>query len=506
MIQIYINNELIKHDENTAISLNLINFDIKDISNRKLNFTNDFKIPVAGNESVLKHSAQPYYYHVLPYTDFPVKIIAGPYVLLENGRGWITSVQDGYYNVTVTEHTTVISRMKTYSLATERTHIFDVTTDPLTKQLINGTGAICKLDFIWNDYQIEYAASNTDYSARYKHHFISKYVKYIFNEFATAYGYTFDGDLYTDAYFEDLRVLCQAHSYKDNGISGDADRINQLVVSKKHSFFDLFKEVLKMFGATFKIDNTTITIKKLDDLDWTSPADWGGKVTRINKKLFHIPGTFQNNYLRYKPEEDASETLNQTLLTSSNENIQYEGELIRMNAAVYPFLNIDDVYAWLSDGETGLYINKSKTTAVNGASFFTLDVNTYSSIGEFIFVHDGATVLDAGLDVTIDFHTGASYPFSKTTETYQTIADDNRTVATYYNSVNDYIRIADMIDYPVYYEVEMHLTPIDIRTFDPFNIVSIPELAGNFYVNAIKNYLLSSNKKTATVELIKVNE
>lgn len=515
MMQIYVNTVEVYIDEKAAVSLNLINFDIKDISNRSLNYTRDFVVPVAGNELAFGFSASPYTDDDLPYTDFAVQIVSGAYTLLKNGRGWITTISDGYYHITVTDKPGIIQTMKDYGLDQPKTKTYDVSSDSLVKQLFNGTGSAYKIDIIYNEYQKTYAQSNADeYFAKYEEMHLSRYVKHIFEEFATAEGITFTGDLYSDSYFEDFRVLVFSHSFTDNLVlntsNGVAEKVYDAVVNPSKNFFDLFKEVLKTFGAVFTIEGNIITIKKFDDLNWASPVDWSDKLIKVKSKQFHIPGTSQNNYLRYEAQESAEKTLNQLNLQSNNKNIQFEGDLIKMNASVFPFININDFHSVIASNTNAIFLN-DKDVFLDKSVAPTLDINTNKSLDKFVFIIDGSDEVGNGLTIRLSCITRTYvvppiHSFGTASSQHITAAPDNKTIATYYNSANDYVRIAAMLQNPVFYEAEMFLSTVDMQNFDPFNIASISKLGGNFYVNAIKNYLLSSDKKTAIAELIKVNE
>ena len=186
--------------------------------------------------------------------------------------------------------------------------------------------------------------------------------------------------------------------------------------------------------------------------------------------------------------------------TNNNENIINEGDLIKMNASVYPLVGITPVSTSFILKEQAIFLPDKDVTESQSPIY--KEITTNKSIDKFVFLTDGTDVLPSGFDIKMWYFRDGKTPYFAE-ELYTLIA--TLPIATYYNSVNDYIRIAAMLQNPVFYEVELNLSPVDIHTFDPFNIVSIPELGGTFYVNSIKNYLLSSAKNTATVELIKIS-
>jgi len=498
MMQIYINSVEAYIDEKAAVSLNLINFDIKDISNRSLNYTRDFVVPIAGNELAFGFSSNPYTDDDLPYTDFSVKIVSGAFTLLENGRGWITSVADGYYHITITDKSGAFQDMKDFTLGQKSNYtVGDVQTS------INRTTGY-KLDFIYNQYQVDFATANPD---EYRHNWktcnFSVYIKYLFDLFATSSGYTFTGSLWTDTEFLKLRTIVYSNGQIGLTSTG-GNGIDHPVTNPSETFYTLFKEVLKIFCAVFKIEGKVITIERFDELVWTSPADWADKLISVKNKRFFIPDTSQLNYLRYNSEGEAAKTLNQVSMECTNLNLTHETDLIKMNASVFPFIAIAGYHTLISSNADAIFLPEKDS--LMWVHSFTTTIKTAKSTDKFVFITDGEDSFSAGVLVTRDFYYGITPNYTDSTKTIILEAEVNRTIATYYNSVNDYVRVAAMLQDPVFYEAEMFLSPVDIQSFDPFNIVSIPELGGNFYVNAIKNYLLSSDKKTATVELIKVNE
>ena len=62
-----------------------------------------------------------------------------------------------------------------------------------------------------------------------------------------------------------------------------------------------------------------------------------------------------------------------------------------------------------------------------------------------------------------------------------------------------------ILTYPKVYEVEMWLSPEQVRNIKNFKLYYIAELGGTFYINSIKGYNPEKSKNPVTVELIFVN-
>lgn len=504
MIEIYVNGTRVKLDGTQAIALNIENFDIKDISNRKVTYTNNFKIPVRGNSQTFGFIEMPQSVSTLAYSDFAMTIVSSGLVL--TGRGRLVDVSDGYYNVIFNMKPDVLQAMREYSLATATGLAYDISTVDMTTQLYKGTGSAYKMDILYNEWQKTYAETNANkYLHDYRTSYLTRYVKHIFKAFEASSGYTFSGGLWTDSYFEDLRVVVHQHSIRAAIPSVNPNRLENVITVPDATFYDLFREVLKIFCGVFKVNGTVISIEKFDLLNWTAPVLWDNRLVKVNQKLFEIPGTAQNNKLRYSAQDGATPSLNEVNMPCNNINLPYETELININASVYPFLDIGP-YFYHSDASANaraIYL-PDKNTYQNYSSLSTYKVSTNQGVSKFVFVCNGADTVGSGFEFHTFFKSGTGPAWTDGLQQI-TYIGAGISIATYYNSVNDYIRIAAMLQNPVFYEVEMNLSALDMQSFDPFNLVRIPELNGNFYVNSIKNYLLTSNKNTATIELIKIS-
>lgn len=483
-IQIYINNELIKIDSKTAVSLNLVNFDISKIGERFYNYTNSFSVPAAGNESIFGFASHPSTTTDVPYNAMTIDLYADGLKVINSGNCYVEYYSDGYYYMTVTDSKSVIQTMKDTKLdSTFITSNYSLNASTPVRSLMTATTGF-KLDLFFNDNHI-IEADDDEYNYLWNYDILTVYVKYVFNKFATDNGFTFTGGLYTDSNFEKLRMSVYQCIISKSTIY----YLTAISINPNKSFYDLFKEVLKIFCATYKISGNTITISRLDDIDTSDYVDWSDKLISISKKSFMLSGTGQNNYIRYDNQEKAGEDLNQTTIICNNENIDLEKEILDINAFVYPFIYVDG-YSNFTNQQT-IYLPENKS--IQGS-----DGEYVRDIDGFIFVTDGTTKVPA--DVVVKILQGVL------STSYTVLSSDNIYFPTYYNSSNDYVMVSKMLTNTELYVVKMLINSIDLYDFNPLKLVYIKQLGGKFYVNKISNRLLNSADKSATVELIKIRD
>ena len=75
MIQAYLNSEEIKMFPKIAIGITIENFNISDISNRKIDRTNVIRVPKAGNEDIFEFSSLPNAPTDYVYQDYDLSLI-----------------------------------------------------------------------------------------------------------------------------------------------------------------------------------------------------------------------------------------------------------------------------------------------------------------------------------------------------------------------------------------------------------------------------------------------
>jgi hypothetical protein len=499
-VDIYINGQRAVHDNRTAIGTIIRNFDFTDPGNRKQPYTNAMLLPVRNNQHIFEFASEPGYTGSIPYDKVDVEIFVDGTFLLKSGIGYLTGVQDGYYSLTVREQPDAIQTMKDTPLADldGRTQITGVST-AWVPGLINSTSGP-KLDFIFNEQQRLYSVSNPTYFRHYRFNSnFTFYVHSIFTEMASHSGLTFAGSLLSDSYFLGLRVICsQANAHNPTG--GTTFFIDDVVFNSEKSFFDLFKAVLQIFGAVYTISGSTITLERYDDKTLTK-RDWSGKLQKVNGKKFRIPNIAQNNYLRCKPKNEAEETLNEASWVCNNLNIENEKKIIEPDYSVYPFLNLNGLITGASSGAKSIFLPESEFDIVTDA--FGTTVTSVKSLSDFVFVTDGVQYIPSGRFVQLEY-TAQNNPTTQVLN-YTLLSGDNRYLATYYNSQNDYASFEAMIADPVMYEAEIDLNVLDLHTFNALDLVIIPELAGEFYVNRLQ-YNFDKAGRSSRVDLIKYVE
>jgi hypothetical protein len=255
-----------------------------------------------------------------------------------------------------------------------------------------------------------------------------------------------------------------------------------------------------MFGAVYTISGTTVTIERYDDKTLTK-RDWSGKLQKVNSKSFSIPNIAQNNYFRLNPVNEAEKTSNEASWTCNNKNIANENTIIEPDISVYPFLNLNGLLTGSSSNDKSIFIPESEFDIATSAAGTT--VTTVKGLSDFVFVIDGANYVSTGGVVDLEY----TLQNNSVTQllSYTLLSGDNRKIATYYNSQNDYQRFEAMIANPVMYEAEMNLNVLDLHDFDPLDIVIVPELAGEYYVNKLQ-YNFEKSGRSSRITLIKFVE
>jgi hypothetical protein len=483
-VEIYINGEMAVYDDQTAIGTIIRNFDFTDPGNRKQPYTNSLKIPVKENQHIFQFASEPGYNGSIPYTKVVVEIFVSGYFLLKDGIGYLTSVSGGYYYITIRDQPDVIQTMKDRMLSDIDLRYGSIVA-PWAQNMLNATDGP-KLDFIYNEQSRLYSVANPTKFRSYRLTCnLTYYIHRIFTTMGTLDGITFAGSLMSDSYFLNARVICsQLGMHRATGgavLFGD-----DIIVSPDKTFFDLFKAVLQTFGAVYTISGSTITIQRYDDIT-LNKVSWAGKLQKINKKTFSIPNIAQKNYFRLKPAEQAEDTLNEASWVCNNKNIEDSKVIIEPDVHVYPFLNLNGLITGASSGDKSIFIPDSEYDIVTGAGGTVQ--TTIKAISDFVFVVDGVQTLPTGIDVEFtDIHT--------------TVGGDNMTIATYYNSQNDYLSFEAMIADPVVYDVEVNFDVLDLHNFDVLDLAIVPELAGEFYVNRFQ-YNFDKGGRSSRAVLIK---
>jgi len=483
-LEIKINGVKVSIPKGQTISYNLSNFEITDIGNRKLNYTNSFQIPREGNEMVFGFASSTSETSNVPYSVLSIDIIADGIEVIKSGSAYIKSFSDGFYELQVTEGKDLINEMKNTLLSSMWVgHQIYNSTDANVRSLITATSGF-KIPMIiddWNIYDTPFhtaGASTGMYEWRWNRQQLSLFVKSLFSQYTTLKGVTFSGDLWTDSYFSNMQMMVF-------NCNQDLNYIKDIIVHPSKSFYDVFKAVLQIFGASYSINDDSITLFKLDNMSLTNYVDWSDKIVSVNSKQFSIPGTGQNNYLRYDVSSDTDKSYNQSVIPCNNNNVPFDVELMKFDAKLYPIIQLD-MYSGYTNQPT-IYVKDN---------LVKVDSNGVSNreVKDFVFIIDSAFEMWTGLLI----NTGVVYAYS-------VLSTDHAKLPTYFNSQNEYNKIRDMLYNPVFYEVDVLLNILDVAFFDNSKFVYIKQLGGLFYVNSIKDYLLNSDDKSATVELIKMN-
>jgi hypothetical protein len=491
-LEIYINTIKLNIPDKQTIAYNLANFEITDLANRKLTYTNNFLIPAAGNELAFGFSGNIASAQSLPYTQLSVDVFADGIQIITDGSAFIQDFSDGFYSLQVTDNKDLIQQMRDTPLSTLYAGVTVAVPGSAggygNEVLLKATTGF-KMDVIMNDNHIAVDAPLNLYNWTDETDTLSVFIKTVFQRYETVNSVTFAGDLWTDAYFVKLRMNV-FYALLNRNIGPDTSDIQRINLNPSKSFYDLFRAMLQIFGSTYKTSGSTITFSKLDNIDLTTPVDWSGKATKINSKLFAIPNTGQKNYFRYSAGEGTDKTMNQSVIASNNLNLPFEVDLMTFDATVYPLV-ILDMYALYTDQETVYWkdnIGKFSDPDIHGVS------NIISRpVSEFVFMIDSTHDLFAVSCGSVEG--GAMY----------TPAAGEVFTPTYFNSQNEYTLLTQMLTNPVFYDADMWLGLLDVTTFDNMKVYKINELGGIFYVNSIKGYLLNSVDKTAQVELIKLS-
>ena len=499
-IEIYINGALAIIDDKTEAGVVLRNLDLTDPANRKQPYTNTIKFPVIENQHIFELASEPGYAGTVPFDRMNITIVVEGFMLLKNGIGYLQSIKEGYYELSIREQPAIIQTMRDTTLASLGGGSAVSVPSPVVQSLLNATTKT-KLDIIFNETQYEYSVTNpTKFQVDAKTANYTYYVYSIFMLMQNVAGINFVGSLMTDTYFRKLRLVTSMTNVVGN-VGNTFRFVPEITLNTEKTFFDLFKAVLQMFGAVYYIVDNYVIIDKFDDLT-LSTVDWSSKLGSVTSKKFHVEKIAQTNYMRYKAGGDAIDELNQCVWTCENKNIESESVIIESDATVHPFISLKDVITGAIAEDTAIFLPKSEFDFTVGGS--AVNKNIISEISDLIFVVDGTKEIPVGTIVELEYHVIAD-PSGSHIAAHTVVAGDNRTYATYYNSQNDYRRFASILEYPVVYEVELNLNVLDLQAYYPFNLVLMPELGGTFYLNKLQ-YNFSGKGKKSRATLIKYIE
>jgi len=502
MIQAFLNGEEIKLFPDIAIGLTIENFNISDLSNRKIDRTNIIQVPKAGNETVFDFSSVPNAPSDFAYTDYDFDMIVDGIFIYENGRAFIIGDNDNEYTLQITNNKNIIDLLKSISLAElydSDTVNYVTTGNPEDAFGVKTNGF--RVDYLFEN---GVTPTNDTFGYAYGGNYLSIYMDTILDKIEADYDVSFSGSLLSDSDFLEMRMPCFQSSLKRDNADVNI-YIDDLIIHESLNAWDLIKNLLQVFCGVFKINGEDMELQKFNDLDYATPLDWSGKLVKASKK-FAIPGTAQNNYIRYAVADNVDKNLNSVNAVCNNENIDFERDIASMKAKLLPYRDIQSYYSNRSTSPL-LAIDMPELDAdfpglpsdptpapVKGNKDLILLVDSAEYLGQPLTYNLANLYDDTGAgNWTNEIHNG------------NITSDAFTLLPKYYDPTPNYSLIETMLKDPVFYEAELNLNIIDINDFDTFQAVRIDELEGVFYVNKIIDFLVTSPGTATKVELIKIS-
>jgi len=498
MINAYLNSVELKLFPDIAIGLTIENFNISDLSNRKIDRTNVIKVPKAGNEIAFQFASIPNAPTDFAYNDYDFDLVVDGMFIYENGRAFITGEDSDSYTLQVTNNKNIIDLLKSIELADLYTgdSITLVTTATITNIFKQKTLGF-KIDTFFRSGnpttdQWGYVTALST---------ISIYIDTILAKIAADYSITFSGDLLTDADFLKMRVQCVQANIRNTPPSDDYI-LTDIIIHRSLTAWDLIKNILQLTCGVFKIDGIDLEMQKFNDLDYTTPADWSGKLVSSTKK-FSIPGIAQKNYIKYQVAETIDEYTNAAIIECNNTNIDFEKDIAVMKAKLFPLRDVSPFYTNKSTIPLwGIQLPDLKSFPSTPTAVIPIGL---SAVNDLIIVVDSAEYLGQPIQVNLTHLSFGGGVWVLDITSSGLAADAETTIVEFYDPSANYSLIQTMLTDPVFYDAELNLNILDINSFDPFKAVKIDELEGVFYVNKIADFLATSPGTTTRVELIKIS-
>ena len=499
MIRAFLNSEEIRMFPDIAIGITIENFNISDISNRKIDRTNVIRVPKAGNEDIFEFSSLPNAPTDYVYQDYDFDLIVDGIKIYENGRAFIAGEDESSYTLQITNSKNVIDLLKSISLVTlyEGDDIV-LTTSTFFLDVFKQKTQGFKIDFLYDEDD-----PDVDIYKWYAwYNYISIYVSTILAKIAADFDVSFSGDLLTDADYIEMRIPCVSAN-----LIRDWDEIiihiQDLVIHDSLNAWDLLKIIMQLTCSVFKIDGTDVELQKFNDLDITTPVDWSGKLVSKSKK-FSIPDTAQKNYIKHTVDSEVDKNQDSVLIECNNPNLPYEKDLTTMKDKLFPFKDINPFYTNASaDPLLGIQLKK-KDTFIREVDHLLTRIK---GLKDLIILVDSDEYLGAPISARLNYtrKDGEFGLWIPSLLSNNLVVAADTTIVKYYDPTANYSLIETMLTDPVFYEAELLLNIIDIYTFDHFKAVKIDELEGLFYVNRISDFLATSPGTPTKVELIKIS-
>jgi len=498
MIQAYLNNNELRLFPDTAIGLSIENFNISDLSNRKIDRTNVIQIPKAGNETVFQFSDAPNAPTDFAYNSYSFDLIVDGFIIYENGYAYIIGEDDRSYTLNITNNKNIIDLLKSIKLAdlyTGDTITVTNTTDwrDLFTEKTNGF----KIDIMFRGG--DPTANAFSYVSALST--VSIYISTILAKIAADYSITFSGDLLTDADYVQMRIPMVQSNIKRTPPNVNYI-LQDIIIHNSLTAWDLIKNVLQLTCGVFKINGIDLELQKFNDLDYTTPVDWSGKLVSKSKK-FSVPGIAQKNYIRYSVAENVDPLAYAATIDCNNTNIDYEKDIASMKAKLFPLRDVFSFYANASaEPLFAIQLPDLKAVPATPSNVVPLGI---SAVADMQIIVDSAEYVGQPLAATMAYLSFVGAAWTYDLESGNITVDADTTIVKYYDPSANYSLIETMLTDPVFYEAELNLNILDVYQFDYFKAVKIDELEGVFYVNKIIDFLATSPGVPTRVELIKIS-
>ncbi|KKN16559.1 hypothetical protein LCGC14_0974790, partial [marine sediment metagenome] len=256
MIRGYLNSIELTFFPGTAIGLSIENFNISDMSNRKIDRTNVIQVPKAGNEAAFEFSSIPNAPTDFVYNDYDFDLIVDGVIVYENGRAFIIGEDADSYTLNVTNNKNIIDLLKSINLADLYTGdtitLANTTTWPnLFKQATNGF----RIDYLFRRGN---PTANT-FGSVSALTAVSIYVTTILAKIAADFSVTFSGDLLSDADYLQMRIPMTNGNIRRNVPANDY-LLDEIIIHGSFTAWDLIKNILQLTCSVFKIDGIDLEI------------------------------------------------------------------------------------------------------------------------------------------------------------------------------------------------------------------------------------------------------
>ena len=330
---------------------------------------------------------------------------------------------------------------------------------------------------------------------------ISIYLSTILAKIAADFSVTFSGDLLSESDFVDMRVACVQANIKRNPPNVNY-RLEEIVIHRSLTAWDLIKNILQLFCGVFKIDGIDMELQKFNDLDIASPLDWSGKLVTSSKK-FAIPGIAQQNFIKHSVSENVDEKEKAALIECNNTNIDFTKDIATMVSKLFIVRDVFEFYANASSEPLfAIELPDLKSFPDTPSTVSPVGI---SAVNDMMFLVTSAEFLGQPLAINLTYMSFVGAAWTPDIENGQLTVDAETRIVEFYDPSANYSLIATMLTDPVFYEAELNLNILDINAFDPFKAVKIDELEGVFYVNKIIDFLATSPGTPTKVELIKIS-